>query len=118
LNTSGTEHGALEVRDDSFKMLVFFSVRLGSGLQIRTVASKLAEDGDDAVASEAISSRSVLEQSAVIPPSLVGTIEFQNFVILLKLYLDPDAVRVSFSMILGKHSFGLFQLVVDEEPSR
>jgi hypothetical protein len=78
----------------------------------------LTEDGNGAVASETVSRRSVLEQSTVIPPSLVGTIKFQNFIILLKLHLDPDAVGVSFSVILGKHGLGRVQLVVDEEPSR
>jgi hypothetical protein len=76
--------------------------------------ANLTEDGDDTVAHETISRRSVFEQSTVIPPSLISTIKFQDFIIFLKLHLDPDAVGVSFSVILGKNSLGLVQLIVDE----
>jgi hypothetical protein len=114
LNTSGTEHSTLEVGDDRFEMVSYFECTDGNELQIRTIASKLTEDGDDTVAHQTVSSRSVLKQSTVIPPSLVGTIKFQNFIVLLELHLDPDAVRVAFPVILSKHSLGLVQLVVDE----
>ncbi len=77
------------------------------GMQILTVACELTKDGDNAVAHETISCRSVIEQGTVIPPSLVSTIQFQNFIVFLKLHLDPDTVRVTLSMILGKHGLSL-----------
>lgn len=40
LNTSGTEHGVLDVGDDSSVVLAIFGPQICGGLQIRTVASK------------------------------------------------------------------------------
>lgn len=53
------------------------------------------EDGDNTVAHKTVPRRPVLEQSTVIPPSLVGTIKFQHLIVFLELHLDPYAVRIA-----------------------
>jgi hypothetical protein len=77
----------------------------------------LTEDRDAAVAEKTVASCFALEQRSVIPPSLVGTVHLQQFLVFVQLKLDPLAVWISFSVELGKHVLGSFLLVVDIEPS-
>ncbi len=93
---------------------LFFKVARKGGLH--TVTSPLTEERNTAVACKTVSGGSVLEERAVIPPSLVGTIELQMSLIFPHLKSDPFAVGVAISVVLGEECLGLLLLAVGVEP--
>lgn len=82
-----------------------------------TVTSPLTEESSDAVGGETVAGSTVLEESTVIPPSLVSTIELQVRLVLEKLKLDPLRVWVAVSVILGEESLSLILLAIAVQPS-
>lgn len=97
-DTGGVEEGRQVVGDDS-------------------VTGPLAEEGDDAVASETIAGSSVNKQGSVIPPSLVGTVHLQMRLILGHLKLDPGVLWVTLTVVFGEDSASAVWLAVDVKPS-
>lgn len=77
--TSGVEHSADEVSQDSIScpprsdhMISILSTSMTWGIHL------LCEDAEAAVASQSVTRAGFLEQSAVIPPALVGAIHVQE----------------------------------------
>ena len=85
--------------------------------RIHTISSPLTKDRDTNITEQTIASRLALEKRSVIPPTLVGTVHFQEFFVFIELQADPYTFWISFSVELGKHLLGLIAFVVDVEPS-
>lgn len=81
-----------------------------------TITSPLTKERDETVDCETISGGSVLEQRTVIPPSLIGTVEFQMSFVFPHLQLNPLALRVAISVPFCEESLGLLLLAVGVEP--
>lgn len=82
-----------------------------------TVTSPLTEKGSDAVGGETVAGSTVLEECAVVPPSLVSTIELQVRLVFEQLKLDPLRIWVAVAVVLGQESLSLFLLAIAVEPS-
>lgn len=76
----------------------------------------MTEERDGAVAGKTVPGCSVLEKRAVIPPSLVGTVELQVSLVFPHLKSDPLAVGVAISVIFGEECLGLLLLAVGVQP--
>jgi hypothetical protein len=83
-----------------------------------TVASPLAEKRDETVAGETVDGGLVAEQSTVVPPSLVATVHLKMFLVLMKLELDPFAVRVSMTVELDEVVDGQLLSTASVQPTR
>ena len=83
-----------------------------------TVSSPLTKETSETVGSETIAGSTGLEERSVIPPSLVGTLEFQVRFVLKHLKLDPLGVWVTVAVILGEERFCEILLSVGVVPSR
>ena len=78
----------------------------------------MTEETSKTVGSETIAGSTGLEERSVIPPSLVGTLEFQVRFVLKHLKLDPLGVWVTVAVILGEERFCEILLSVGVVPSR
>lgn len=83
-----------------------------------SVTCPLTKDREDTVAGESVNACSTVEKCPVIPPSLVGTIEVEKFVIFGKLKLDPGGLRVAEAVPFCQHGTCLVSFLVDVEPTR
>lgn len=125
------DSGGTNSRDDTLNS-VHGDEQVGSGGSIRdtsvledrgqvvrdnTVTSPLTEESSDTVGGKTIAGGTVLEERAVIPPSLVGTLELQVRLVLEHLKFDPFGIWVAVAVVLGKEGFGLLLLSVAVVPS-
>lgn len=83
-----------------------------------TVTSPLAEDGNDDVAGNTVPGGTIPEQSTVIPPPLVGTVQLEILLVFAQLEVDPDTVLVALAMVLREDTAALLTLAVDVQPTR
>ena len=83
-----------------------------------TVTSPLAEERYDTVASKTVDRSTVAEESAVVPPGLVGTLHLEEAVVLVDLELDPLALGVSLAVEASESSLGLGLTSASEQPTR
>lgn len=93
-----------------------FSKILNQG-RPHTIASPLTKNRNAYVAEKSIASRLVLEKRAVIPPSFIGSVHFEQFLIFIQLQCHPLAVGVPVPVKLGEHSLGSVSFIVDVQPS-
>jgi hypothetical protein len=68
-----------------------------------SITSPLTKDREAHVTAETVSTGPSLEQSRVVPPSLVGTIHVQELFILAKLKLNPCTLGIAVAVVMGKH---------------
>lgn len=70
------------------------------------------------VAQDTIGRGAVLEQRAVIPPSLIRTIHLQTLLVLHQLELDPLAIRVASAVVSSERVDCLVALSAGVKPAR
>jgi hypothetical protein len=99
LDTSSVEESAEVVRDN-------------------TVSSPLTEERDETVAGETVEGSTGREESTVVPPSLVRTVQFKMLLVLVELELDPLTLRVAVAMEFSEVLLGKLLLPVGVQPSR
>lgn len=78
----------------------------------------LRENAEATVTCKSVAGAPLLEERAVIPPTLVGTVHVQEVFVLGELKLNPSTVSVALSMPLCEGCNGRILLVIDVEPAR
>ena len=84
---------------------------------MRTVASELTKNGDHDIASKTDSRGPVVEESTVVPPSLISSVKLETLVVFLELHPHPHTLGVALTMVLDKHLRRFIELIVHVEPS-
>lgn len=82
------------------------------------ITSPLAPERDHDVDTDPVARGSVAEQSAVVPPALVGSVELEVLLVLMELECYPNAVRVAVAVVLDKEILTCLLLAVDVVPAR
>jgi hypothetical protein len=119
-DTGSSEDADEEVRDNTWKYELAHCIRgldLTRAYKLLTIASPLAKERSEAVDQETVNRSPVAEERAVIPPSLVGAVGLQMRLVLKDLELDPLAIWVPVSVVLGQESLSLVLLTVYVVPS-
>jgi hypothetical protein len=99
LDTSSVEESAEVIRDN-------------------TVTSPLTEKRDETVAGETVEGSTGGEESTVVPPSLVTTVQLKMLLVLVELELDPLTLGVTVTVESGEVLLGKLLLSVGVQPSR
>ena len=66
------------------------------------VAAPLAESREPASSHHPVEVGSLVEDLAVVPPALVGAIQFKELLILRELKSDPDGLAIALTVPVGK----------------
>jgi hypothetical protein len=104
---SSVEHGTEEVSQDSIACPSTSEDVVSTTSKSKNVRiNLLSKDTETAVASESVTRAGLLEQSTVVPPTLVGTVHVQEVLVLGQLQLHPCTLRVALSMPFGKSCEG------------
>lgn len=89
--------------------------------QREVVASRrqvqLTKPGDASYEEGSVSCFAGVEELSEIPPSLIGSINFNNFLHLLQLEVCNQGIRVSVSMVLDEDRSRIFNTPLTDKPS-